>query len=127
MWRVLVAVSVFLLLAGVPGAGAQSLTPLEIDWAQIFRLEWQVTERDGRALIVGTIHNVSFYGVSRIQLLVDQRDAAGRVVAQQIAWLGFSLQPGERAFFDVSVPSRDAKHDVRVYAFDRKFGEAPTR
>jgi hypothetical protein len=127
MWRVLVAASLFLLLAGVPGSGAQSLSPLEIDWEQIFRLEWQVTERDGRALIFGKISNVSFFGVSRIQLFVDQLDAAGRVVAQQIAWLGFSLQPGESAFFDVSVPSRDSKYEVRVYAFDRKFGEAPYR
>lgn len=127
MRRVLVAVVLFLLLAGVPGSGAQALTPLEIDWEQIFRLEWQLTERDGRALIVGRIYNVSFYGVSRIQLLVDQFDAGGRAVAQQITWLGFSLQPGESGFFDVSVPSRDGKYDVRVYAFDRKFGEAPNR
>lgn len=119
--------SLFLLLAGAPSSGAQSLTPLEIDWAQVFRLEWQVTERDGRALIFGKIYNVSFYGVSRIQLLVDQLDAGGRAVAQQIAWLGFSLQPGEGAFFDVSVPNRDGTYDVRVYALDRKFGEAPNR
>ena len=86
-----------------------------------------MTERDGSALIVGKLHNVSFYGVSRVQLLVDQLDAAGRAVAQRIAWLGFSLQPGESVFFDVSVPRRDDKYDVRVYAFDRKFGEAPSR
>jgi hypothetical protein len=127
MRRVLVAISLFLLLAGVAGSGAQSLTPLEIDWEQIFRLEWQVTERDGRALIFGKIYNVSFYGVSRIQLLVNQLDAGGRAVAPQIAWLGFSLQSGESAFFDVSVPDRDAAYTVRVYAFDRKLGEAPNR
>jgi hypothetical protein len=127
MWRVLVAVSLFLLLAGAPASGAQALTPLEIDWQQVFRLEWQVTERDGRALIFGKIHNISFYGVSRIQLLVDQLDAGGRPVAQRISWLGFSLQPGDSVFFDVSVPSRDGSYDVRVYAFDRKFGEAPNR
>jgi hypothetical protein len=125
MWRILVAVSLFLLLAGAPVSGA--LAPLEVDWDQIFRLEWQVTERDGRALISGKIRNVSFYGVSRIQLLVDQIDAGGRAVAQRIAWLGSSLQPGESVFFDVPVPSRDDTYDVRVYAFDRKFGEAPNR
>ena len=127
MWRVPVAVALFLLLVGAPSSWAQSLTPLEIDWAQVFRLEWQLTDRNGRALIVGRIHNVSFYGVSRIQLLVNQHDAGGRAVAQQIAWLGFSLQPGESGFFDVSVPTRDSKYDVRVFAFDRKLGEAPNR
>jgi hypothetical protein len=123
----LFAESLFLLFAESPSSWAQSLTPLEIDWAQVFRLEWQLIDRNGRALIVGRIYNVSFYGVSRIQLLVDQLDASGRAVAQQIAWLGFSLQPGESGFFDVSVPNRDGKYDVRVYAFDRKFGEAPNR
>jgi hypothetical protein len=127
MRRVLVAVSLLLLLAEASDSGAQSLTPLEIDWQQIFRFEWQVTDRDSRALIFGKIYNVSFYGVSRIQLLVDQLDAGGRVVAQRIAWLGFSLQPGESAFFDVSVPDREAAYEVRVYAFDRKFGEVPNR
>ena len=86
--------ALFLLLAGAPSSWAQSLTPLEIYWAQVFRLEWQLTDRNGRALIVGRIHNVSFYGVSRIQLLVNQHDAGGRAVAQQIAWLGFASSPG---------------------------------
>ena len=59
-----VAVSLFLLFMGTP-TPAQSLTPLEVDWEQIFRIEWQLTERDGRPLIFGRIFNVSFYGVSR--------------------------------------------------------------
>ena len=126
MGRVLVAGSLFLLLVGAP-TRAQSLTPLEIDWEQIFRIEWQLTERDGRPLIFGRIYNISFYGVSRVQLLVDRFDAAGQTVAQQIAWLGFTLQPGENSYFDVAVPSSDGKYDVSVYAFDRKFGEVPNR
>jgi hypothetical protein len=39
MWRALVAVALFLVLAEAPASGAQALTPLEIDWEQIFRLE----------------------------------------------------------------------------------------
>ena len=27
----------------------------------------------------------------------------------------------------LEVPNRDSKYDVRVFAFDRKFGEAPNR
>src|SRR5262245_535863 len=120
MARLFVAVSLFLVLVGAPTL-AQSLTPLEVDWERIFRLEWQITERDGRPLISGRIFNISFYGVSRVQLLVDQLDASGRVLARQVAWLGFTLQPGESSYFDVSVPSGDGKYDVLVYAFDRKF------
>lgn len=114
-----------LLTAGLPGArtvAAQSLTPLEVDWEQVFRLDWKLSEQDGRPLIAGKIYNVSFYGTNRIQLLVDQLDAGGRTVAQRIAWLGFGLKPGDSAFFDVAVPDRGATYRVRVYAFDRKFG-----
>jgi hypothetical protein len=113
------------MVAGLTGgrmASAQSLTPLEVDWEQIFRLDWKLSEEDGRPLIAGKIYNVSFYGTNRIQLLVDQLDAGGRTVAQKLAWLGYSLKPGDSGFFDVSVPARDATYRVRVYAFDRKFG-----
>ena len=114
-----------LLVAGLTGrsaASAQSLVPLEVDWEQIFRLDWKMSERDGRPLIFGKIYNVSFYGTNRIQLLVDQVDASGRPVAQKIAWLGFGLKPGDSAFFDVAVDTRGATYRVSVYAFDRKFG-----
>jgi hypothetical protein len=109
-------------LTDATGAGAEGLTPLEVDWEQIFRLDWKLSGQGGQGLIEGRIYNVSFYGTSRIQLLVDQLDASGRTVSQRLAWLGFSLKPGDSAYFDVSVPARDAAYRVRVYAFDRKFG-----
>jgi hypothetical protein len=114
-----------LLAAAVPGgrgAAAQSLVPLEVDWEQVFRLDWKLSEQNGQGLIAGKIYNISFYGTSRIQLLVDQLDASGRTVSQRIAWLGFSLKPGDSAFFDVSVPDGSAAYRVRVFAFNRKFG-----
>jgi len=101
---------------------AQSLEPLEVDGEQVFRLTWEVGERAGRPVILGKIDNVSVYGTSRIQLLVDRLDASGRTVAQQVAWLGSNIRPGSHAFFDVPVPDRTATYRVRVYAFSRKFG-----
>ena len=104
------------------GAAAQSLEPLEVDWERVFRLTWEVGERYRKPRIFGKLENVSFYGASQIQLLIEQLDASGRPVTQQVAWLGFKINPGEHAFFDVSVPDRGATYRVRVYAFSRKFG-----
>lgn len=115
---------VVLLSAALLGGcvAAQSLEPVEVDSDQVFRLTWQVSERGGRPVILGRIDNVSVYGTSRIQLLVDRLDAGGRPVAQQVEWLGVNIRPGDHAFFDVPVPERGAAYRVRVYAFSRKFG-----
>jgi hypothetical protein len=103
---------------------AEWLEPLESDSEQIFRLSWQLNERYRKPHLLGKIENVSFYGASSIQLLVEQLDAASRVVAQQVVWVGYKLDPGSSAWFDVPVPDRSATYRVRVYAFTRKFGTA---
>jgi hypothetical protein len=110
------------LLAMAPGrrVAAKSLEPLEADGEQVFRLTWEVTERRGRPLVLGRIENVSDYETSRIQLLVDQLDASGRMTTQKVAWVGVDVKPGDHAFFDVPVPDRAATYRVRVYAFNRK-------
>ena len=104
------------------GAAGQPLEPLEVDWEQVFRLTWELTERYRKPHIVGKIENVSFYGASAIQLLVDRLDGAGRLLGQQVVWVGFKINPGDSAYFDVPVPERGATYRVRVFAFTRKFG-----
>ena len=103
-------------------AAGQSLEPLEVDWQQVFHVTWEVGERYRKPRLIGQIRNVSFYGASQIQLLVEQLDGSGRPVAQQVAWLGLKINPGDSAFFDVPVPDRGATYRVRIYAFTRKFG-----
>ena len=110
-------------LASHPAA-AQPLEPLESDWQQVFRLSWEVTERYRRPRLIGKIHNVSFFGTSQIQLLVEQLDPSGRPLSQEVAWLGFRINPGDSAYFDLPAAERAAPYRVRVYAFDRKFGTA---
>lgn len=104
------------------GAAGQPLEPLEVDWEQVFRLTWELTERYRKPHLVGKIENVSFYGASAIQLLVDRLDGAGRLLGQQVVWVGFKINPGDSAYFDVPVPERGATYRVRVFAFTRKFG-----
>jgi hypothetical protein len=103
-------------------AAAQSLEPVDVDWDRVFRLTWEMSERYRKPHVIGRIENVSNYGASQIQLLVERLDASGRPVGQQVVWLAFKVNPGEHAFFDVPVPERGATYRVRVYAFSRKFG-----
>jgi hypothetical protein len=120
-----VLVALLLAVALVSGrAIAQSLEPLEGDWQQVFDVSWEVGERYRKPRLFGKLRNVSFYGTSQIQLLVEQLDASGRPVTQQVTWLGFKINPGDSAFFDVPVPDRAAAYRVRIYAFSRKFGTA---
>jgi hypothetical protein len=123
--RLLVGLTVALGLAWRRGA-AQSLEPLEVDWEQVFRITWEVGERYRKPRLFGRIQNVSFYGASQIQLLVELLDGGGRPVSQQVAWLGYRINPGDGAFFDVPVPERGGTYRVRVYAFTRKFGTSGT-
>ena len=106
------------------GAIAESLEPLEVDWQQVFSLTWEVSARRGRPVVIGKIRNVSFWGTSQIQLLVEQLDGGGRTVTQQLAWLGVNLNVGEHGFFDVPVADGGAAYRVRVFAFTRKFGSS---
>jgi hypothetical protein len=123
MVRAIVAASV-LLLAQASAAHAL-LEPIVVDQAQIFEVTWRVGEFEGRPQLSGRIDNASVYGASKIQLLVDQLDASGRIVGQQLAWLGVVLLPGERSYFDVPVPDAKAPYNVRVYAWVRSFGTRP--
>jgi hypothetical protein len=98
------------------------LEPIVVDQEQIFDISWQIGQFEGRPQLSGRIDNKSFYWTARIQLLVDRLDRTGRVVHQQLAWLGVVLLPGERSYFDVPVSDQTARYTVRVYAFTRGFG-----
>jgi len=109
------------MLLTVPTA-AQSVEPIDVDWDRVFRITWEIGERDRKPHVIGKIENVSVYGTSQIQLLVERLDASGQPLSQQVVWLGFRINPGDHAFFDVPVAERAATYRVRVYAFSRKFG-----
>jgi hypothetical protein len=113
-----------LLLASASAAHAL-LEPIVVDQEQIFEISWSIGEFEGRPQLSGRIDNASFYSASKVQLLIDQVDPSGRIVGQQLAWLGVVLMPGERTYFDVAVPDRNSQYGVRVYAWVRGFGSRP--
>jgi hypothetical protein len=105
------------LLAATLSVAAEPLQPLVVDWEQYFRVESQSVSRDGRALVTGTLWNTTTWGARRIQLLVEGLDAGGRVVDQQVVWLGVNLTAGAHAYFEVPVRGAPS-HRVSVFAFD---------
>ena len=106
-----------LMLATASTAGAQSLSPLVVDWAQYFRVESQSLSRAGRSVVTGTVWNTSTWGAKRIQLLVEALDGNGQVVNQHVIWLGIDLAAGTHAAFETPMPA-SASYRVSVFAFD---------
>ena len=113
----LIAVLVAVLLASSAMA-AGPLTPLVVGWEQFFKLNWTVGERKGKPVVTGTIYNNWGFAAANVRLLVDELDANGQIVEQQVGWLGFTLTPGTTAPFEVPVVHATPNHRVSVFAFD---------
>ena len=123
MIRAMLAAGLLLLINA--SAASALLEPIVVDQERIFEITWTLGEFEGRPQLSGRIDNASFYGASKIRLLVDQLDASGRTVGQSLAWLGVVLMPGERTYFDVPVPDARSAYNVRVYSWARSFGTRP--
>ena len=104
---------------------ADIVEPHRPGWERWFRVDWQVTLRNGRPVLSGSLRNESPYTMTAVQLLVESLDAEGRVIAQRVAWAPGSLEPFSRTWFHVGAPASAPQYRVRVYTFERL--EAPSR
>jgi hypothetical protein len=116
-----VAFVLVLLIAAASVQAKEPLYPLVSDWEQQFRIESQVSTRDGKSVVSGTVWNTTNWGAKRIQLLVDGLDASGATVSQRVVWLGIDLGGGAHAFFNVPMPTA-ASYRVSVFAFESRRG-----
>ncbi len=87
-------------------------------WESKFRISWEPMTRGGRPWIGGYLSSDSGDPVRRMQLLVDGLDASGRTVSQRVSWLGSSIPPGARVYFEVPAPEPASSYRVSVFAFD---------
>jgi hypothetical protein len=118
---VVVAAGILVLLGTTPAPVASApLAPLIVNWQRTFTVDSQVTQKDGRSLVTGTVLNTSTCGAQRIQLLIDALDPGGAFVDQRIVWLGVDLTPGSHAYFEVPAAQPAASHRVSVFAFESK-------
>lgn len=110
------------LLTMPPSArAAQPLSPLISGWEQWFRVDSQVSIRDGKPVVNGTVWNTSPWSATRVQLLVEGLDASGKPVSQRVVWLGADLPKGTHAYFEVPMPAA-VSYRVSVFAFDSNRG-----
>ena len=83
-----------------------------------FRLEWTVSEGAAPRRITGWIYNDYGTSAGEVQLLVEARDRADRLVERRYQWLPGSLPPLSRTYFDVrGLPVAD-NYRVTVHSFN---------
>lgn len=92
--------------------------PLVWGWEQFFKVTWETSERNGRPYADGYVFNDWGSTATRVQLLVDGLDSSGRIVSQRVSWLGQSVAPGSRVYFDIPAPQPASSYRVSVFAFD---------
>ncbi|MGH7325995.1 MAG: FxLYD domain-containing protein [Candidatus Rokuibacteriota bacterium] len=102
----------------VGSAAAAPLEPLIVGWERFFVVSWEASDRGDRPHISGYVRNESGHRATRVQLLVEGLDGSGRVVSQQVNWLGTDLPAFTRTYFEVPAPARAPTYRVRVFAFD---------
>src|SRR5262245_14474732 len=119
--RLLRAAALVVSLAPLGCGGLQQqgpLTPLVVGWEQFFRLDWQVDQRGRQSVVWGHVLNDWGLPAARMRLLVEGLDTSGGIVGQKVAWVGSTLTPGTRQYFEVPVPWQAPTHRVSVFAFD---------
>ena len=95
-----------------------NLQPQISGWQYYFAITWEVKRQDRGALLEGYITNIWGMSARDLQVLVNGYDGAGQQVGQLIAWgPPGGIQPGDRVFFDVTVPAGAATYDVSVFSW----------
>ena len=115
---ILLGVSLALTSCVSSTGGGAPLTPLVIGWERYFTLSWTVEEHKGRPVVIGKIYNNWGFPAANMRLLVDELDANGQIVDQNVGWLGFMLTPGTTAPFEIPVAHATPNHRVSVFASD---------
>ena len=82
-----------------------------------FRLEWEVVPSARGPVLEGYVYNKSGMAADRMQLRVDELDAAGKVIASKTTWVLGTVPPNNRAWFEARVPQA-AKYQVEIVGFD---------
>lgn len=98
-----------------------NMQPLIVGWQQFFEIVWGVTRQEPDALVDGFITNTWGFPAQEVRVLVNGYDASGTRVGQLIAWGPDQIQPGERVYFDVTVPRGAATYDVSMFSWRWKW------
>jgi hypothetical protein len=84
---------------------------------RFFHLEWDVRPGPAGPTLEGYVYNKTDMMAERMQVGIEQLDAAGNVVGQTTSWVLGTLPPGNRSYFQARVPAA-ASHRVTVLSFN---------
>ena len=117
----------FLAVTGGVGSGtaegtptrwpSANMSPLVVGWQQFFQVQWSVATAQRQRVVEGYITNTWGFAAADVRLLVNGYDAAGRKLGQLVAWGPMEIDPGSRAYFDVSVPPA-ASYEVAILSWN---------
>ena len=83
-----------------------------------FTIEWQVDKtRADRTSISGYVQNQYGQPMTSIRLVIEMLDGSEGVVARRYEWLGRSLGPFSRSYFEIGKLPPAAGYRVAVNAF----------
>jgi hypothetical protein len=115
MHQMLVMVLLAPLLLATTVAARPLYAPESLE--RFFRLEWDVRPGTSVPTLEGYVYNKTDIQAEKMQLSIEQLDAAGNVVGQTTTWVLGNLPPGDRAYFRTRVPEA-ASYRVAVLSFN---------
>ena len=103
------------LLLASTGLAAPNYAPESLE--RYFRLDWQTTAGPRGTVLSGYVYNKYSLFADRMQLRIDQLDAAGKVVGSTTTWVLGGVPAENRTWFETRVPAA-ASYRVEVVSFD---------
>src|SRR5262245_6159509 len=82
-----------------------------------FNLAWDVRPGPSGPTLEGYVYNKTDMLAERMQLGIEQLDAAGTVVGQTTTWVLGTLPAGDRSYFETRVPQA-ASYRVTILSFN---------
>ena len=73
-----------------------------------FRLEWNVRPGPAGPMLEGYVYNKTDMEAERMQVSIEQLDAAGTVIGETTTWVLGNLPARNRSYFQAHVPPRRA-------------------
>ena len=101
------------------GPGTLSAQNYVIQGAErYFRVE--STSMPGRRgpVVSGYVYNTYGHTADRVRLIVESVDGAGQVTATTLVDVLGTIGPGDRRYFEATVPREGASYRVRIASFD---------
>jgi hypothetical protein len=85
---------------------------------QFFRVQWEAGKsRRGAPIVSGYVYNTYGSSATRVGMLVEPLDAAGKVIEQRVYPIAGDIPNDGRLYFELTVPPA-AQYRVKVASWD---------